>query len=61
MESEFPGINRIKIVIKKILLGSLGTQHQATFAMISFFKETDKFFELNCYTKVFSMLNSTLV
>ena len=32
-----------------ILLGSLGTQHQAAFAM-SLFKETNKFSESNCYT-----------
>ena len=43
MESEFPGINRIKIVIKNILLGSLETQHQAAFAMISFLKKQTNF------------------
>ena len=29
MESEFPGIIRVKVVAKNILLASLGTQHQA--------------------------------
>ena len=33
MESELPGIIRVKVVAKNILLGSLGTQHQAVFAM----------------------------
>ena len=33
MESEPPGFIRLKVVVKNILLGSLGTQHQAVFAM----------------------------
>ena len=43
MESEFPGINRLKIVVKNILLGSLGTQQQAAFAKISFLKKQTNF------------------
>ena len=59
MESEFPGIIGVKMVAKNILLGSLGTQHEAVFAMMSLFEETYKFSETNCY--IFSLLNSTLV
>ena len=33
MGSELPGIIRLKVVAKNILLGSLGTQQQAVFAM----------------------------
>ena len=33
MESELIGIFRVKVVAKNILLESLGTQHQAAFAM----------------------------
>ena len=33
MESELPGIIRVKVVAKNILLGSLGIQHQAAFAV----------------------------
>ena len=33
MESELPGIIRVKVVAKNILLGSLRTQHEAVFAM----------------------------
>ena len=40
MESELPGIIRVKVVSKNILLGSLGTQHQAVSAMMSLFEET---------------------
>ena len=50
MESELPGLIRVKVVAKNILLGSLGTQHQAGLAMMSLFEETYKFFEPNCYT-----------
>ena len=42
MESELPGIIRVKVVAKNILLGSLRTQHQAVLAMF-FFEETYKF------------------
>ena len=49
MESELPGIIRVKVVAKNILLGSLGTQHQAVFAMMSLFEETYKYSEPNCY------------
>ena len=40
MESELPGIIRENVVHKNILLGSLGTQHQALFAMMFLFEET---------------------
>ena len=33
LESDLPGIIRLKVVAKNILLGSLGTQHRAVFAM----------------------------
>ena len=33
MDSELPGIIRVKVAAKNILLGSLGTRHQAVFAM----------------------------
>ena len=33
MESELPGIIQVKVVTKNMLFGSLGTQHQAVFAM----------------------------
>ena len=33
MKSELPGIIRVKVVAKNILLESLETQHQAAFAM----------------------------
>ena len=33
MESELPGIIRVKVVAKNILLGSLGIQRQAAFAV----------------------------
>ena len=33
MKSQLPGIIRPKVVAKIILLGSLGTQYQAVFAM----------------------------
>ena len=33
MESKLSGIIRVKVVAKNILLGSLGTQQQAAFAM----------------------------
>ena len=36
MQSELPGI-RVKVVAKNILLGSLGTQRHAVFAMWCFF------------------------
>ena len=42
MESELPSIIRVKLVAKNILFGYLGTQHQAVFAMMSFFEETYK-------------------
>ena len=49
MESELPGIIRVKVVAKNILQGFLLTQHQAAFAMMSLFQETYKFSEPNCY------------
>ena len=49
MGSELPGIIRVKVVAKNILLGSLVTQHQAVFAMMSLFEEKYKFSEPNCY------------
>ena len=61
MESELPGIIRVNVVAKNILLGSLGTQHQAVCAMMSLFEEKYKFSEPNCYIYMFSLLNSTLV
>ena len=36
MESELLGIIRINVAAKNILLGSLGTQHQSVFAIMSF-------------------------
>ena len=33
MESELPGIIRVKVVAKNILLGSVGTHAKAVFAM----------------------------
>ena len=33
MKSELSGIFRVKMVAKNIVLGSLGTQHQAVFAV----------------------------
>ena len=39
MESELASIIRVKRVAKNILLGSMGTQHQAVFAIMSFLKE----------------------
>ena len=33
MEFELPDIIRVKVVAKNVLLGSLGTQHQAVFAI----------------------------
>ena len=48
MESEFPGIIRVKAVAKNILLGSLGTQREVVFAVMSLFEETCKFSEPNC-------------
>ena len=47
MESEIPGIIRVKVIAKNILLDSLGTQHQVVFAMISLFENTYNFFERN--------------
>ena len=49
MESELPGIIRVKVVAKNILLGSLGTQHQAFCNVMPLFEETYKVFEPNCY------------
>ena len=49
MEFELPGIIRVKVVGKNILLGSLGTQHQAVFALMSPFEESYKFSEPKCY------------
>ena len=46
MESELPGIIRLKVVAKNILLGSLGTKKHT-----SFLNQTATFF----------LLNSTLV
>ena len=54
MESELPGIIQVKVGAKNILLGSLGTQHQAVFEMMSLFEETHKFPEPNCYIYMFS-------
>ena len=51
----------VNVVAKNILLGSLVTQHQAVFAMMSLFEEKYKFSEPNCYIYMFSLLNSTLV
>ena len=47
MESELPGIIRVKVAAKNILLGSLGTQHHVVFAMMSLFEETYKLNFLN--------------
>ena len=33
MESDLPDIIQVKVVANNILLGSLGTQHQAVFAI----------------------------
>ena len=33
MESELPDMIRVKVVVKNILLGSPGTQHQAVFGL----------------------------
>ena len=33
MEFELPGIFRVKVVVKNIVLGSLGTQRQAVLAV----------------------------
>ena len=41
MESQLPGIIRVKVVTKNILLGSLGTQHRAVFTMMSRSEEKD--------------------
>ena len=41
MESELLSIFRVKVVAKNILLGSLGTQRQPVFAMMSLFEETN--------------------
>ena len=49
MESELPGNIRVKLVGKNILFGSLGTQLQAVFALMSPFEESCKFSEPNCY------------
>ena len=49
MESELPGIFRVEVVAKNVLVVSLGTQRQAFFAM-SLFEEANKFFKPNCYT-----------
>ena len=49
MESDLLGIVQVKVVAKKILLGSLETQQQTVFAMMSLFEETHKFSEPNCY------------
>ena len=54
MESELPGIIQVNVVAKNILLGSLETQHQAVFAMMSLFEETYRFPEPNCYIYMFS-------
>ena len=44
MESELPDIIRLKVVAKNILLGSLGTQHQAALQYdISFLKKHTNF------------------
>ena len=43
MESELPGIIRVKAVAKNILFVSLGTQHQIVFAMMSLLKKHTNF------------------
>ena len=50
LESELLGIIRVKIVAKNILLGSLGTQHQAVLAIwCLLLKKHTNFLNQNCY------------
>ena len=60
MDSELPGIIRVKVAAKNILLGSLGTRHQAVFAMQCHFLKKHANF-LNQTVTLFSLLNCTLV
>ena len=54
MESELPGIIQVKAVAKNILLRSLGTQHQAVFAMSCLFlKKHTKFLNQTVTFKCF--------
>ena len=54
MKSELPGIIRVKVVTQNILLGSLGTQHQAVFAMwCLFLKKHTKFLNQTVTLKCF--------
>ena len=54
MESELPGIIQVNVVAKNILLGSLGTQHQAVFAMwCLFLKRNTKFLNQTVTLKCF--------
>ena len=51
MESELSGLFQVKVAAKNIVFGSLGDPTQSWFcSMMSFFEETYKFFEPNCYT-----------
>ena len=54
MESDLPDIIRVKVVASNFLLGSLGTQHQAVFAIwCLFLKKHTNFlnqaFTLKCF------------
>ena len=54
MKSEIPGIILVKVVAKNILLASLGTQHQAVFAMLCLFlKKHTKFLNQTVTRKYF--------
>ena len=60
MESELPGIIRVKVVAKKYTAWVPGDLTPSCFCnVISLFEETYKFSESNCYTSVFSLLIST--
>ena len=54
MESKLSGIFQVKVVTKNLVLSA------CLCSMISLFEERYKFSEPNCYTLVFSLLNSTL-
>ena len=62
LEFELIGISGVKLIAKNIVLGSPGELTPSCFCnVMSFSEETYKLSEPDCYTLVFSLLNTILV
>ena len=59
MEFEFLGIFQVKVAAKNILLGSLGTQHHAVFAMWCLFLKKQIFWTKLLHLSVFPVKQYT--